>query len=79
MRRLRGAVRRALGLVGLERRSRRVEADRRASRAAKERDAARKRLRRAEKDTALQAARALSLGAELDAARTAPCTRVFTT
>ncbi len=71
MRRLRGAVRRALGLVGLERRSRRIEADRRASRAAKERDAARKRLRRAEKDTALQAARALSLGAELDAVRTA--------
>jgi hypothetical protein len=71
VRRLRGAVRRTLGLAGLERRTRRVDADRRAAKAAKERDAARKRLRLAEKDTALQAARAVSLGAELDALRTA--------
>ena len=71
MRRLRRAVRRGLGVVGLERRSRRVDADRRAAKAAKERDAARKRLRLAERDTALQAARARSVGAELDALRTA--------
>jgi hypothetical protein len=71
VRQLRGAARRALGVVGLERRSRRVTADRRAAKAAKERDAARKRLRLAERDTARQSARALSLGAELDAARTA--------
>jgi hypothetical protein len=62
-------VRRGLGVVGLERRTRRVDADRRAARAAKERDAARKRLRLAEKDTAVQTARALALGAELDALR----------
>ena len=53
VRRLRGAVRRGLGVFGLERRTRRVDADRRAAKAAKERDAARKRLRLAEKDTAV--------------------------
>ncbi|MEO7979315.1 MAG: sulfotransferase [Sporichthyaceae bacterium] len=71
VRRLRSVARQALGAVGLERRGRRVEADRRAARAAKERDAARKRLRAGERDTAVQAARAQSLGAELDALRSA--------
>lgn len=71
VRRLRGAVRRGLGVVGLERRARRVDADRRAAKASKEREAARKRLRLAERDTAVQAARARSLGAELDALRAA--------
>jgi hypothetical protein len=70
-RRLRGVARRALAMAGLERRGRRAETARRLAKAGKERDSARRALRQAEQANAQLTARAESLGAELDALRTA--------
>jgi hypothetical protein len=71
VRRLRGAVRRALGAVGLERRSRGDDLARRLAKAGRQRDSARRELRKAEQDKARLSARAESLGAELDTLRAA--------
>jgi len=69
VRRLRGAARRGLGIVGLERRSRRADAERRLAKARKERDAARKKLQQTERYADRLAAREAQLAAELDTLR----------
>ena len=68
---LRGAVRRGLGAVGLERSKRRADVERRLATATKQRDAAKRERQRAEEANERLTARATSLGAELDALRAA--------